>query len=170
MKIKNITPHLWFDNQAEEAVKFYTSVFENSSVGRTSYYTEAGKEIHKMKPGSVMTIEFTLNGMKFVALNGGPVFKFNEAVSFMVTCETQKELDFYWDKLSEGGDSNVQQCGWLKDKFGLSWQVVPEILPQLITDRDTDKVTRVMDVFMKMKKIDIQQLQDAAEGRAPVAG
>jgi predicted 3-demethylubiquinone-9 3-methyltransferase (glyoxalase superfamily) len=125
--IQRITPCLWFDDQAEEAVKFYTSVFRNSRVGNVTRYGTAGYDQHKRPPGSVMTVDFELDGQAFTALNGGPVFKFNEAISLQVNCETQEEIDYYWDKLSEGGDEEAQQCGWLKDKYGVSWQVVPNI-------------------------------------------
>ena len=123
---QKIVPCLWFDSQAEEAAKYYTGIFKNSKITNVSHYTEAGREIHGRKAGSVMTVAFELDGQPFTALNGGPDFKFNEAISFQVICETQKEIDHYWDKLSQGGDPKAQQCGWLKDKFGLSWQVVPE--------------------------------------------
>jgi len=159
-KIEKIVPNLWFDTQAEDAARFYCSVFKNSSIERISYYTEAGRDIHKRNPGSVMLVEFYLEGQKFMALNGGPNFKFNEAVSFVVSCKTQKEVDFFWDALSEGGDPAAQQCGWLKDKFGLSWQVTPSIMGELMSDRETAE--RVMETMMKMKKIDIQALKDAA--------
>jgi predicted 3-demethylubiquinone-9 3-methyltransferase (glyoxalase superfamily) len=156
-----ITPCLWFDRNAEEAATFYASIFKNSKIGSVSRYGEAGYEIHRMPAGTVLTIEFELNGQKFTALNGGPVFKFNEAVSFQVHCETQDEVDYYWDKLSAGGDPNAQQCGWLKDKFGLSWQVVPTILPKLLQDKDPAKAARVMNAMLQMKKIDIKSLQQA---------
>jgi predicted 3-demethylubiquinone-9 3-methyltransferase (glyoxalase superfamily) len=159
--IQKITPSLWFDSNAEEAVNYYVSIFKNSSIKRTSHYTKAGQEIHKQKPGSVLTIEFELEGQNFVALNGGPVFKFSEAISFVVNCKTQKEIDFYWDKLSKGGDPSAQQCGWLKDKFGLSWQIVPEILADLMASSDSEKTERAMDAMLKMKKIDIEELEAA---------
>jgi predicted 3-demethylubiquinone-9 3-methyltransferase (glyoxalase superfamily) len=159
--MQNIVPCLWFDSNAEEAVNFYTSIFKDSKIGRVSRYTEAGKEIHGKPAGSVLTMEFELNGRPFTALNGGPVFKFNEAVSFQVRCETQEEIDYYWEKLTAGGDPNAQQCGWLKDKFGLSWQIVPAILDQLMSD--AKKSERVMAVLFNMKKLDIQGLKQAAE-------
>ncbi|WP_336517817.1 VOC family protein [Pollutibacter soli] len=162
--VQKITPNLWFANEAEDAAKFYVSVFDNSSMGDITTYTAAGQEIHKMKPGSVMTVEFTLDGQRFIALNGGPVFKFNESVSFVVTCETQEEIDYYWNKLSEGGDPHAQVCGWLKDKFGLSWQVVPSMLDKLFTSKNREKKSHVMEVMMKMKKLDIAELERAAEG------
>jgi predicted 3-demethylubiquinone-9 3-methyltransferase (glyoxalase superfamily) len=162
--MQKITPHLWFDNQAEEAVNFYTSVFKNSSTIRTSHYGKAGFEVHKMPEGTVMTIEFEIEGERFVALNGGPVFKFNEAVSFIVKCENQEELDYYWEKLSEGGDKNAQQCGWLKDRFGVSWQVIPTELSDMMSDENTERKERVISTFMKMKKLDMKELEKAYEG------
>lgn len=165
-KIEKITPSLWFDTQAEDAARYYTSIFKDSSIDHLTYYTQAGKEIHKKKPGSVMTVEFNLMGQKFVALNGGPEFKFNEAISFIVDCETQDEVDFFWNKLIIGGDPKAQQCGWLKDKFGLSWQIVPRMLTELTRNKDQEKVERVLDVMMKMKKLDIRELEEAAEGHA----
>src|SRR5262245_28682902 len=130
--MQKITPFLWFDNQAEEAVSLYTSIFKNSKVGKVSRYGKEGHEIHGRQPGSVMTVEFQIEGQSFTALNGGPIFKFTEAVSFHVSCESQEEIDSYWDKLSAGGDEKAQQCGWLKDKFGVSWQIVPTMLGQLM--------------------------------------
>ncbi len=159
-----INPCLWFDSQAEEAAHFYISIFENSKITAISRYGEAGKEHHGKPPGSVMTVAFELNGQPFTALNGGPIFQFNEAVSFQVMCETQAELDYFWERLSEGGDTNVQQCGWLKDRFGLSWQVVPKILPKLLTDPDTAKSQRAMQAMIGMKKLDIAGLQSAFAG------
>lgn len=163
-KVQKITPNFWFADEAEEAVKFYTSIFKNSSIGKTSYY---GEDVHGIKKGTVLTIAFELEGQHFTALNGGPVFKFNEAVSFIVNVDTQDELDYYWDKLAEGGDKNAQQCGWLKDKFGLSWQVVPTRLPELITDKDPNKSGRVMHALLKMKKLDIAELEAAYQGSVP---
>ena len=156
-----ITPCLWFDHQAEDAAKYYIAIFKNSKITAISRYGEAGQKIHGQKPGSVMTVEFELNGQSFTALNGGPVFKLNEAVSFQVECETQQELDYYWEKLSADSDPAAQQCGWLKDKFGLSWQVVPKILRKLLMDRDTTKSQRVMQALLQMKKLDIEALQRA---------
>ena len=158
--MQNITPCLWFDGNAEEAVKFYTTIFKNSKMGKTARYTEAGQEIHRRPAGSVMTMEFELNGQKFTALNGGPLFKFTEAISFQVHCETQEEIDYYWEKLSVGGDPNAQACGWLKDKFGLSWQIVPAILGKL-AQGDPKKSGAMMQALMKMKKLDIKTLQQA---------
>ncbi|HEV3272586.1 MAG TPA: VOC family protein [Candidatus Methylacidiphilales bacterium] len=159
-----ITPCLWFDGQAEEAAKFYTAIFKNSKITTVSRYGEAGKEIHGREPGSVMVVAFDLNGHPFTALNGGPHFKFNEAVSFQIECATQEEVDYYWEKLSDGGDPKAQQCGWLKDKFGLSWQVVPKNLPELIDHPDTAKSQRAFQAMLKMKKLDIAALQRAFAG------
>jgi predicted 3-demethylubiquinone-9 3-methyltransferase (glyoxalase superfamily) len=163
-RVQRIAPCLWFDSEGEEAAKFYTGIFENSRIGRISRYGEAGREVHGRPSGSVMTVEFELDGQRFTALNGGPVFKFNEAISFQVNCETQKEVDYYWEKLSAGGDPQAQQCGWLKDKFGVSWQVVPTILADLMTDRDTARAGRAMAALLKMKKLDIEGLKRAGEG------
>jgi predicted 3-demethylubiquinone-9 3-methyltransferase (glyoxalase superfamily) len=159
-----LTTCLWFDEQAEAAAKFYTGIFKDSRIGRISRYGEAGREIHKRPPGSVMTIEFELNGQTFTALNGGPVFKFNEAISFQIMCQDQKEVDYYWEKLSEGGDPRAQQCGWLKDKFGVSWQVVPKVLLELVGDPTSEKSQRAMAAMMPMKKLDIAKLERAYAG------
>jgi len=158
---QNITPCLWFDNQAEEAAKFYTGIFKNSRIGKVSRYGEAGRDIHHRPAGSVMTVEFELNGQPFTALNGGPVFKFSEAISLQVMCKTQEEVDYYWDKLSAGGDKNAQQCGWLKDRYGVSWQVVPTVLPEMVGDPDSQKSQRAMEAMLHMKKIDIAALERA---------
>lgn len=166
MAKNRISPCLWFDNQAEEAAKFYTSIFRSSKITRTSHYTEAGKEVHGQEPGSVMTVEFELDGQQFTALNGGPVFKFNEAISLMINCDTQDEIDFYWNKLTAGGDPNAQQCGWLKDKYGVSWQVVPRIIADLMASSDAEKAGRVMEAMLQMKKLDIAELEAAAAGHA----
>ncbi len=136
---QRITPCLWFDGQAEEAAKFYTSIFKSSKITDVSRYTEAGREVHGQPAGKVMVAAFELDGQAFIALNGGPQFKFNEAVSFQVRCETQEEVDYYWEKLSAGGDPKAQQCGWLKDKYGVSWQVVPTVLIEMLGDRDAAK-------------------------------
>ncbi|HVW60769.1 MAG TPA: VOC family protein [Puia sp.] len=157
--VQKITPSFWFDRQAEEAAKFYTSIFPNSGIGRVSRYGKEGFEIHRMPEGTVLTIDFMLDGQKFSALNGGPLFKFNESISFIVSCKDQQELDHYWDRLKEGGDEKSQQCGWLKDKFGVSWQVVPDILPQLMDD--PSRSGRVMTALLKMKKLDIKKLLEA---------
>jgi predicted 3-demethylubiquinone-9 3-methyltransferase (glyoxalase superfamily) len=163
--MQKITPCLWFDNQAEEAVKFYTAIFGNSRIVNISRYTEAGYEVHGRPAGTVMTVAFELDGQAFTALNGGPLFKFNEAISFQVNCETQKEVDYYWEKLSQGGDKNAQQCGWLKDKYGASWQIVPTELVKLMSDPDPVKAGRVMQAMLQMKKIDIASLQRAYKQR-----
>ncbi len=160
-KLQKITPNLWFDKQAEDAAKFYTSIFKNSRIGKISRYGKEGFEQHRMQEGTVMVVEFELEGQKFTGLNGGPHFKFSEAISFIVNCDTQEDVDYYWNKLSEGGDPNAQMCGWLKDKFGLSWQIVPLTLSQLLTDPDREKAGRVMNAMLKMKKIDIKELKDA---------
>jgi predicted 3-demethylubiquinone-9 3-methyltransferase (glyoxalase superfamily) len=159
--VQKICPHLWFDRQAEDAVNYYVSVFKKSKIGKISRYGKEGHEIHKMPAGSVMTIEFILEGQTFIALNGGPVFKFNEAVSFVVNCDTQEEVDYYWNKLSEGGDKKAQQCGWLKDKYGLSWQIVPTVLGDMLRDHNSKKSEAVMKVMLQMKKLDIQKLEEA---------
>jgi predicted 3-demethylubiquinone-9 3-methyltransferase (glyoxalase superfamily) len=153
-----ITPFLWFDNQAEEAANFYVSIFKNSKIVNVSRYGDAGPGPR----GSAMTVVFQLNGQEFIALNGGPHFKFTEAISFSVDCKTQQEVDEYWEKLSAGG--KPQQCGWLKDKYGLSWQIVPSILGQLLGDKDPQKSKRTMEVMLKMTKLDIAALQRAYEG------
>lgn len=150
-----ITPFLWFDDQAEEAAKFYVSIFKNSKIGAISRYGEAGPR----PKGSVMTVAFQLDGQEFIALNGGPHFKFNEAISFSVDCKTQQEVDEYWEKLSAGGEEGP--CGWLKDKYGLSWQINPTILGKMLGDPDPQKSKRVMEAMLRMKKIDIKALQDA---------
>jgi predicted 3-demethylubiquinone-9 3-methyltransferase (glyoxalase superfamily) len=159
-----ITPCLWFDDQAEEAAKFYTSIFKNSKIGKTTRYGKEGYEVHERPAGTVMTVEFEIEGQPYVALNGGPHFKFNEAISFQVHCKTQEELDYYWEKLTAGGDPKAQQCGWLKDKFGMSWQVVPDIVPKYLQDADREKSERVMKAVMQMKKYDIEALQRAYAG------
>jgi predicted 3-demethylubiquinone-9 3-methyltransferase (glyoxalase superfamily) len=160
---QKITPFLWFDDQAEEAVKFYTSIFKNSKVESVFRYDEASAQPSGRPEGSVMTVDFQLEGQDFVALNGGPHFKFTEAVSFVVNCESQEEVDYYWDKLSAGGDETAQQCGWLKDKYGLSWQIVPTVLIELFNDPDPVKSQRVVQAMLQMKKIDIAALKQARE-------
>lgn len=162
--IQRITPCLWFDDQAEEAATFYTSIFKNSKITETSRYGEAGREVHGKPPGTVMTVAFELDGQGFTALNGGPMFKFTEAVSFQINCETQAEVDHYWGKLTQGGDPGAQQCGWLKDRYGVSWQVVPRALVELIMDPDPAKSQRVMGAMLQMKKIDIAGLKRAHAG------
>jgi predicted 3-demethylubiquinone-9 3-methyltransferase (glyoxalase superfamily) len=157
---QKITPFLWFDNQAEEAVNFYTSIFKNSKIGSTSRYTGEGAKASGQPEGTVMTVAFTLDGQEFTAINGGPVFKFTEALSFVVNCENQDEVDHYWNSLTKGGEE--VQCGWLKDKFGLSWQVVPRQLIELMSGPDKAKAGRVMKAMLQMKKIDIKKLEEAA--------
>lgn len=161
--MQKITPFLWFDDNAEEAVKFYTSIFKNSKIGKIARYGEEGAKTTGRPKGSVMTIEFQLAGQEFVALNGGPHFKFNEAVSFVVNCKTQAEVDSYWEKLSAGGKE--VQCGWLKDKFGVSWQIVPTVLGELMSDQDAAKSERVMNAMLQMVKLDIKKLKNAYDGR-----
>ncbi|KIO48446.1 VOC family protein [Nitrosospira sp. NpAV] len=161
---QKITPCLWFDNQAEEAVEFYTGIFRNSRILNISRYGEAGREVHGRPAGSVMTVEFELDGQAFTALNGGPIFKFNEAVSFQVDCETKEEVDYYWERLSAGGDEKAQQCGWLKDKYGASWQIIPSVLAKMMSDPDPEKSGRVMEAILRMKKIDVDELVRAYAG------
>ena len=161
--MQKITPFLWFDDNAEEAVKFYTSIFKNSKIGKIARYDKAGEKAAGRPAGWVMTIEFQLEGQEFVALNGGPHFKFTEAISFVVNCETQGEVDRFWKKLSAGGQE--VQCGWLKDKYGLSWQIVPNILGELLSDKDAAKSQRVMQAMLKMVKLDIKKLKQAAKGK-----
>jgi predicted 3-demethylubiquinone-9 3-methyltransferase (glyoxalase superfamily) len=156
--MNRIAPCLWFDHQAEEAATFYVSVFKNSKITKVTRYSKAGFEIHR-PAGSVMTVEFELDGRHFTALNGGPEFTFNEAVSFQVLCDTQQDID---DQLSQGGDSKAQQCGWLKDRYGLSWQVIPRIMPELFKDQDSAKAQRAMEAMLRMKKINIAELAQAA--------
>jgi predicted 3-demethylubiquinone-9 3-methyltransferase (glyoxalase superfamily) len=161
--MQKIAPCLWFDDKAEEAAKFYVSIFKNSKVGDITHYGKEGYEIHEREAGTIMTVEFEIEGQKFVALNGGPIFKFNEAISFQVHCETQKEVDYYWEKLSEGGDEQAQQCGWLKDKYGVSWQIAPIILGKMLQDKDVKKSDRVMKALLQMRKLDIITLKQAYE-------
>lgn len=161
---QKITPCLWFDDQAEEAARFYTRVFPDSRIVRMTRYGSEGFEIHGRPAGSVMSVEFELNGQPFTALNGGPVFMFNEAVSFQVICETQEEIDFYWDTLSAGGDARAQQCGWLKDRYGLSWQVIPRVLSEWVDDPDSEAGRRTMRTMLQMKKIDLGKIRAAHEG------
>ena len=160
--MQKITPFLWFDHQAEEAAKFYTSVFENSKVGKILRYDEAAAKAAGGPVGSVLTIEFEIGGQKFTALNGGPEFKFNEAISFVVNCDTQEEVDYFWEKLSADGGQE-SECGWLKDKFGVSWQVDPTVLIETLQDRDSEKSERVMKAMLQMQKIDIKTLKEAYE-------
>lgn len=163
--MQKITTNLWFDNQAEEAAKFYTTVFNNAKLGKITRYGKEGYEIHGKAPGTVLTVDFELEGQQFVALNGGPQFKFTEAISFIVNCETQAEVDYFWGKLSAGGDPNAQQCGWLKDKYNVSWQIVPTDVSKMLTDPDAEKSERVMKAILMMKKIDIEMLKKAYNGQ-----
>ena len=160
---QRITPCLWFDNQAEAAANYYTGIFKNSKIKKISRYTEAGRDTHHRPPGSVMTVEFELDGQQFTALNGGPEFTFNEAVSFQIHCQTQEEIDYFWERLTPGGDPKAQVCGWLKDRYGVSWQVFPDRLPQLLADDDREKAARVMNAMLKMKKIDLNEIERAAK-------
>src|SRR5947207_12288365 len=163
--MKKINPFLWFDSEAEQAAKFYVGIFKNSKIGKIARYPKEAAEKIGQPPGSVMTVEFTLEGVEFVGLNGGPQFKFTEAISFSVNCETQEEIDYFWEKLSaDGGETS--RCGWLKDKFGLSWQINPRILGELLADKDKAKAARVMQAMMGMDKIDIAQLERAAKGES----
>ncbi len=160
--IQKITPCLWFDTQAEEAANYYISIFENSRILRTLYYGEAGYEIHGKPDGSVLTVVFELEGQRFTALNGGPQFKFNEAISLEIACETQQEIDYFWAKLTENGEEGA--CGWLKDKYGLSWQIVSKTLSALLSDSDREKTERMMTALLPMKKLDIAVLEKAFAG------
>jgi predicted 3-demethylubiquinone-9 3-methyltransferase (glyoxalase superfamily) len=162
--MQKITPFLWFDHQAEEAAKFYTSVFKNSKVGRILRYDETSAKAAGRPVGSVLTIEFEIEGQKFTALNGGPQFKFNESISFVVNCKTQEEVDYFWEKLTAGGGQE-SECGWLKDKFGLSWQVTPTVLIDMLNDKDPKKAERVMKAMMQMQKIEINKLKAAYAGK-----
>jgi predicted 3-demethylubiquinone-9 3-methyltransferase (glyoxalase superfamily) len=163
-KLQRITPCLWFDSQAEEAASFYVSIFKNARIREASQYDEASSKVSGQPKGSVMTVMFELDGEEFIALNGGPMFKFTEAISFVVNCETQAEVDHYWDQLTAGG--HEVQCGWLKDRFGVSWQVVPTVLTELLQDKDPEKAKRVMAAMLEMKKLSIDGLKRAYEGRA----
>ncbi|RSD27815.1 VOC family protein [Mesobacillus subterraneus] len=163
-RIQKITPNFWFNTEAEEAVKHYTSIFRNSRIGRITRYGNEKNEINGGSEGGVMTIQFHLEEQEFVALNGGPQFKFTEAISLIVNCETQEEVDYYWEKLSEGGDEKAQVCGWLKDKFGVSWQIVPISLYDMLNDYDSEKSGRVMKALLQMKKININVLKQEYEG------
>jgi predicted 3-demethylubiquinone-9 3-methyltransferase (glyoxalase superfamily) len=157
---QKLTPCLWFDTQAEEAANFYTSIFDNSRIKHIRHYGNAGRDVHGKAPGSVMIVEFEIEGQTFTALNGGPQFKFNESISFQVMCDTQDEIDRFWRRLSEGGQEGP--CGWLKDKFGLSWQVVPSALPRMMTEAKGERLDRIMDAVMKMKKFNLETLNRAA--------
>jgi predicted 3-demethylubiquinone-9 3-methyltransferase (glyoxalase superfamily) len=163
--MQKITPFLWFSDQAEEAANFYVSVFKNSKILSVNRY-QGGKELEEIsgrKEGSVMTVEFELDGQHFSALNGGEVFKFTEAISFVINCDTQEEVDHYWNKLTESGDAKAQQCGWLKDKYGVSWQVVPKALNELMSSKDPGVAQKVTHAMLQMKKLDIKALKDAAK-------
>ena len=160
--MQKITLNLWFDDKAEEAAKFYTSIFKNSKILNVARYSEEGAKASGRPKGSAMTVVFQLDGQEFIALNGGPMFKFSEAISFIVNCETQEEVDYFWEKLSRDGEEGV--CGWLKDKYGLSWQIVPTALPKMLQDTDPLKSERVMSALLKMKKIDIEGLRKAYRG------
>ncbi|MBI1920185.1 MAG: VOC family protein [Geobacter sp.] len=159
--MQKITPFLWFDKQAEEAVNFYVSIFKNSRIGNIARYGEASSEAAGRPKGTVMTIEFQIEGQEFVALNGGPVFTFSPAISFVVNCETQEEVDRLWERLSEGGE--IVECGWLKDRYGMSWQIVPTILGEMLQDKDAKKSERVMKAMLQMKKLDVEGLKRAYE-------
>jgi|SRR5687767_3818689 len=165
MPTNSIIPCLWFASEAEDAAKYYVGIFKNSKINAVTRYGTAGQEVHGQQPGTVMTVEFELDGQKFTALNGGPLFKFNEAVSFQVMCESQQEIDYFWEKLGAGGDPQAQQCGWLKDRFGLSWQVVPEGMEQMLKDERSPGAERAMNALLQMKKLDMNGLQRAYEGR-----
>lgn len=161
-----IRPHLWFDDRAEEAARFYTSIFPNSRIGDADRYGDAGADVSGQPEGSVMTVEFELDGQPFLALNGGPHFTFDEAISFVVDCRDQREVDHYWDRLGEGGDPKAQKCGWLKDRFGVSWQIVPTALHELLSDPDPVAAERVVRAMLQMKKLDVAALEAAKHGTA----
>ena len=165
MPTNPIVPCLWFASEAEDAAKYYVGIFKNSKINAVTRYGTAGQEIHGQAPGSVLTVEFELDGQTFTALNGGPHFKFNEAVSFQVMCRSQQEIDYFWEKLGAGGDPKAQQCGWLKDKYGLSWQVVPEGMEEMLKDERSPGAERAMNALLQMKKIDMNALQRAYEGK-----
>ncbi len=162
--IQRIAPCLWFDDQAEDAAEYYVSIFKNARIVNVSRYGEAGQEIHGRPAGSVMTVDFELDGQSFTALNGGPLFKFNEAISFQINCETQEEIDDYWEKLTQGGDEKAQQCGWLKDKFGVSWQVIPSGINEIFADHKSAGFQRAMNAMLQMKKLDIAEMKRAYAG------
>ena len=157
--MQKITPFLWFDDKAEEAVNFYVSIIKNSRIGSITHYGKEGAEVSGRPKGTVMTVTFQLDGQEFMALNGGPLFKFTEAISFMVNCETQEEVDELWEKLSAGGEKG--RCGWLKDKYGLSWQIVPTVLGEMMQDKDAEKSRKVMEAMLQMDKLDIKTLKQA---------
>ena len=159
-----ITPCLWFDSEAEDAARFYTGIFRNSKITSITRYGEAGREVHGQPAGKVLVVAFELDGQPFTALNGGPQFKFNEAVSLQIPCANQEEIDYYWDKLTAGGDARAQQCGWLKDRYGLSWQVFPAAVMDMLQDQDRKKADRVMQALMEMRKMDLAALERAYAG------
>jgi predicted 3-demethylubiquinone-9 3-methyltransferase (glyoxalase superfamily) len=161
---QRIRPCLWFDDQAEQAANFYVGIFEKSRIVLVTRYGKAGLEVHQRPAGSVMTVEFEIENQRFTALNGGPIFKFNEAVSFEIHCETQDEIDYYWEKLTPGGDPKAQVCGWLKDRYGVSWQVVPTKLQKMLTDEKSEKSQRAFAAMLEMKKLDIAALEKAYRG------
>jgi predicted 3-demethylubiquinone-9 3-methyltransferase (glyoxalase superfamily) len=163
--MQKITPCLWFDDKAEEAVNFYTSIFKNSKIKSITRYGEAGAEVSGRPKGTVMTVTFQLDGQEFMALNGGPHFTFSSAISFIVNCRTQEEIDELWEKLSEGGE--IEECGWLKDKYGVSWQIVPTVIGEMLQDKDAEKSDRVMEAILQMDKLDIKTLKQAYEQRLP---
>lgn len=162
--LPKMTTCLWFDGQAEDAARFYTGIFPNSKISRTAYYSEAGREHHGHQPGSVLTVEFELDGLSFIALNGGPLFKFTPAMSILVNCDTQAQVDHLWNRLREGGEPAAEQCGWLQDRFGVSWQIVPRVLGEMMADPDKARSGRVTEAMMKMKKLDIAGLERAYAG------
>jgi len=159
-----IRPCLWFADQGEEAARFYTGIFPNSRILATTHFSEAGIEIHKRPPGSVMTVTFELDGHQFTALNGGPMFTFNEAISLEVHCKSQEEVDYYWERLGEGGDPAARQCGWLKDRYGVSWQVIPTAMEKLFEDPDSPATQRAMNAMLQMEKLDLAELERAYAG------
>ena len=161
---QRITPCLWFADEGEEAARYYIEIFPNSRITTITRYGTAGFETHRRPAGSVMTVEFELDGQPFTALNGGPAFTFNEAVSFQVSCATQEEIDYYWEKLGAGGDPKAQQCGWLKDRFGLSWQIIPSGMEELFADPESPGAQRTMEAMLQMKKLDIAELHRAHDG------
>jgi len=161
---QKITPFLWFDHQAEEAAQFYTAIFPNARITHVTRYAESDHESHRGRAGTAMTVAFELDGQPFTALNGGPAFTFSEAISFQIACQTQAEVDYFWERLSAGGDPAAQQCGWLKDRYGLSWQVVPTILPELLGNAEPAQAQRVTAALLQMKKLDIAALQRAYVG------
>ena len=163
--MNTITPCLWFDGEAEVAARFYTGIFSNSKITGISHYGEAGREVHGQPAGKVLTVAFELDGRPFTAMNGGPQFKFNEAVSLQVPCSSQEEIDYYWDKLTAGGDAQAQQCGWLKDRYGLSWQVFPAAVMDMLQDQDRRKADRVLQAIMEMRKMDLKALERAYAGQ-----